>query len=132
MKKIIAAVTLVAALVCAPTFAQEGRGGPKATPAERAQKLTDMMTKQLSLTAAQVPQVQAINLKYADQLNEVREQPKGEKGAKHEAVKDLVAKKDAEIKAVLTADQFTAYGKWQEEMKQRRKDKKMQKGEGKH
>ena len=79
------------------------------TPEERATKVTDWMKKNLQLNDNQVSQVQAINLKYAQQ----NEQLKGGTQTKEEkmkTMKDTEKNRDAELKGILTADQ---YKKWE-------------------
>jgi len=80
-----------------------------ATPEERANKLTDWMKKNLQLNDNQVSQVQALNLKYAQQ----NESLKGGTDTKEQKMKTMKANetaRDSELKGILTADQ---YKKWQ-------------------
>ncbi len=84
----------------------------KATPQERAQKLTDHMAKELVLTSDQQTKVQAINLKYAEQRAAYYTKNKtgdvDKKQAKVDPKKSFEAQ-DAEFKAVLTAEQYKKY-----------------------
>jgi coenzyme F420-reducing hydrogenase alpha subunit len=99
---------------------QKGPGGyGKATPEERAKRLTEMMKENLSLTAVQEPKVSAINLKYAKKVEDVRKTT--DTAAQRKALQNLNNQKDGELKTVLTADQFKSYLKQMEEMKARRR-----------
>lgn len=121
MKKLMTSLALT--LLIAGAAAAQVPQKERKTPEERAKHQTEMMTKNLALTAEQVPQVQTINLKYADQLGDLKEQPKGEKGAKRDAAKELRDKRNAELKGVLTAEQYDKMIKGQEAMQARRQDK---------
>ena len=108
-------------------YAQHDHGkAMNSTPEERANKLTDWMKKNLGLNDNQVSQVQALNLKYAQQ----NESLKGGTDTKEQKMKTMKANetaRDAELKGILTADQ---YKKWQakksetkEHMKEHMKEK---------
>lgn len=91
-------------------------------PAERANKLTEWMTTNLSLTADQVPRVQDINLRYAQKMTDLKQstQPKPEK---MNQLKSLSEQKDAEMKTVLNPDQYKSYEARKKEMEKRMKEK---------
>ena len=76
------------------------------TPAERAEKRTAKMTKHLDLNSEQAAKVKAINLKYAQKREELRG-AKGEKSDRFEQMKSMKDAQKAEMKAVLTTEQFT-------------------------
>jgi hypothetical protein len=91
------------------------------TPQQRADRQTAQMKKQLSLTNQQEPTVAAINLKYAQQMQTVLET--GERNRQTmKQVRDMTGSKDAELKAVLTADQYTQYETFKDEQKGRMKE----------
>jgi len=75
----------------------------------------------------QATQVQAINLKYANKTQELQSQTISRK-QKMQVLKDNDKKKDAELKNVLTADQYNSYQAKKDEirkqMKERMRDKK--------
>ncbi len=103
-------------------FAQQGRKGGdfmKATPEERATRLTEMMKENLKLTPAQEPKVSAINLKYAKKNEEIKKI--SDTTLQRKTLKENNKLKDAELKGVLTPEQFTSYLKLAEEMKARRR-----------
>jgi phage portal protein BeeE len=93
----------------------------KLTAEERAQKLTEWMKKELTLTAAQEPTVHAINLKYADQMDDIKAS-EGDRRSKFKDAKATGKAKDDELKAVLTPEQFTIYSQKKEEMKQKMRE----------
>jgi len=103
---------------------KRGASGKNAgTPEERAQKQTERLTEELALSEAQATEVAAINLDYAAKMNALKE-ASTERGANREAFKTLRTEQQTAIKAVLTADQVTAY----EAMKSDRKGKGRKKG----
>ena len=79
------------------------------TPEERANKLTEWMKQNLQLNDNQVSQIQAINLKYAQQNEHMKDATKS-KDDKMKAMKETEQARDAELKGILTAEQFK---KWQ-------------------
>jgi len=91
------------------------------TPEGRATALTEKMKTQLSLTDDQVPQVQAINLKYAQKNQEIWTGTGG-RFAKFRALKSSQKDKDKEIKAVLDKDQYKKYAAMKEEMKDKARE----------
>jgi Spy/CpxP family protein refolding chaperone len=94
-----------------------GGGAPSAE--ERATRLTEMMKSELDLTAAQEPKVKAINLKYAQKMQDVRKI--SDTAAQRKSFESLNKQKDAELKPVLTASQFKTYQKLMAEYLARRK-----------
>jgi len=113
-------------------FAQHGDGsgqgngmgggngmGRNATPEQRAKRQTEMMKDNLDLTAAQEPKVQAINLKYANKMQDVRKMT--DTAAQRKSAMALNKQKETELKAILTANQFKEYQKMMAEFMARRK-----------
>jgi len=95
---------------------KKGAHGKNAgTPEERAQKHTARLTEKLSLSEAQATRVAAINLEYAAKKKAAKDAD-----TDREAFKNLRTEQHTAIKAVLTAEQVTAY----EDMKGDRKGKK--------
>ena len=92
----------------------------KASPEDRAKRLTEMMKDSLSLTAAQEPRVATINLKYARKNEELRKI--ADTTARRKAFQDSNKQKDAELKVVLTPKQFAKYLKQVEEAKSRQRE----------
>ena len=125
MKKLMMIATL-SLLTAASALAQEktAPNGSK-TPAERAKAQTERMVKELGLDAGQAAKAEAVNLKYAEQADQLRkereaqiEKIKGEGKAMKEA-------HEGEMKSFLTAEQFTKYKTYHdariEKQKKRRK-----------
>ena len=96
-------------------------------PQEKAQKLTDWMKTSLKLTDDQVAKVQPINLKYAQKMADTKNSTQDQK-AKMDAMKADEEAKDAELKAVLTPEQYTSWeakkADMKKEMMEKMKDKK--------
>jgi len=89
---------------------------------------TKIMTAQLSLSEAQVPQVYQINKKETAEMMEDMGKLKGAKGkfGKLKAAKSLKGDskdKDKAMKKILTADQYTIFEKNEEQMKAAMKEK---------
>ena len=90
------------------------------TPEQRASQQTAQMKKRLSLTAEQEPTVAAINLKYAQQMQPILET--GERNRQTmQQVKAMTKSKDADLKAVLTAEQYTQFETFKDDQKDRMK-----------
>lgn len=118
MKKYISAIMMCAGLFCGATtaFAQadattgatrrtEQSAPRKMDPAKMAEHQTEHMTKALSLTPEQKAKVLAITKKYTAQ----------------KPSKELFAKKDAEIEAVLTPEQKVKFAEYQKKVAELRK-----------
>lgn len=124
MKKLFLGLALAAGLIATTAHAQDARGGgANITPEQRAERQTAMMTKRLGLSPDQVEKVKAINLKHAQDAQAVRDARKDEKGAQPGAMKDMKAEKDAELKAVLTPEQFTTWTQMEANMQERRQQR---------
>lgn len=109
-------------VVASAAWAQDMAGQKaKLMPQQRAEKLTQVMSRQLLLSPEQVEKVQAINLKYAEK-NELVKRDMAALKANAEA-------KNAEMKAVLNPAQYEKLLKMEERTKQkireRIKDKKV-------
>jgi hypothetical protein len=88
------------------------------TPEQKAQGLTMLMKVKLLLDTAETTKVGAINLKYAQKTDPIIKGDQG-KFAKFKALKELQKSKDAELKGVLTADQFKQYQDMEEQIKEK-------------
>ena len=116
-------MTLVGALslcllLAAAASAQDLAELKKTTPEERAGLLTDMMKARLKLTESQVPQVHDINLKYAKKMQPVLE---GSELPFREVweLKEVNHGKEAELRKVLTPEQFQQYLAAKDEIRQK-------------
>ncbi|MBL7953250.1 MAG: hypothetical protein JNM62_16200 [Flavobacteriales bacterium] len=101
---------MMIAVLAGMTVAAQAQDKERKTPEERARMRTEHMTKDLGLSAEQATKVQAINLKYADQGEELRKEREADRAEARNDGKALHDAHDAEMKAVLTPEQ---YGKWQ-------------------
>lgn len=99
------------------TFAQQGQNR---TPEERAQRQTEQLTKQLSLSADQTTKVQALSLERAKKMEELRA---GGERPDREKLQALQTDFDTKLKPVLTADQWTQYEKFREEQRERMRNR---------
>jgi len=110
-------------LTGAAAEAQTGMDALKnSTPAERARLQTDMMKSKLSLTPDQTTKVAAINDKYAQRMEPII---KGQEGplARLRQMREIGAAKEAELKGVLSPDQFQKYLAEKAEMREKFEDK---------
>jgi len=105
--KYLAIVALFFTFTFAAT-AQRGDRQPK-DPATMAEKQTTRMVEDLSLDATQTAQVQAINLTYAQKIQEARENNEGDRAAMKEIKAAINTEKSAEMQQVLTEAQFQTY-----------------------
>jgi len=110
--------TLAVLLVATPAWAQEDLEKlAKVPPRVRATIQTDFMAKKLQLSPQEKTQVDAINLKYADQMQPVLAGSMGPLARMGE-VKRLEEAKDGELRGVLNPSQFQAYTAAKAEMRQ--------------
>ena len=100
------------------------------TPEERAQFQTDYMNESLSLKDDQRAKVHDINIKYAEKMQEAYEAPT-KKQQKLQSMKRINAEKEAELKLILSADQYATSEKNKEEMKKKVKTRIQEKEKGK-
>jgi hypothetical protein len=111
----IARVALVLAAVATPAFAADLDALKDTTPAERAKAQTAMMKTKLGLSEAEAAKVAPINLKYAEKMEPII---KGTEGPliRMKSMRGVEEAKEAELKGVLTADQYTKFEASKEEM----------------
>jgi len=100
------------------------------TPEERAQFQTDYMKESLSLKGDQEKKVHDVNVKYAEKMQEVYEAPTSDE-QKVKSMKRINTEKEAELKLLLSADQYATYEKNKEEMKKKVKARMQEKEKGK-
>jgi len=120
LRSIVRAV-LVVALLASQASAADLDALKDTTPAERAKAQTAMMKAKLGLTEAEAAKVGPINLKYAERMEPII---KGSEGPlkRMEAVHAVEQAKEAELKGVLTADQFTKFEANKQEMMEKLAD----------
>ncbi|HPF91983.1 MAG TPA: hypothetical protein PLL57_15085 [Flavobacteriales bacterium] len=115
MKKLM----MIAALA-GMTVAAQAQDHQKKSPEERARVRTEHMTKELGLSPEQVAKVEAINLKYADKGAELRKEREAERAEARKEGQEMRDAHEAEMKAVLTPDQYAKWMAKKEEMKEKR------------
>ena len=113
---------VVGLLMAAPALAQDAAQLAKVPPSVRAGVQTTFMTEKLHLTPEQRTKVEAINLKFANQMQPVLEGSSGPFARMREA-KKLDTAKDGELHGVLSADQYKDYLAAKDELRERVKQK---------
>ena len=98
---------------------QPQQNRPNWTPEQMAKRQTEMIKEATGIDDATAAKVDAINLKYAKEMVSIREKNK-DREAMRGAMKELREKKEADLKTVLTADQFAKMLERQEEMRKNR------------
>jgi periplasmic protein CpxP/Spy len=97
-------------------YFQQGQG--QGTPEERAERQTKMMTEQLALTADQTTKLKPIILARLAEQSALREKMQGgDREAMMAEFRKLNEKYNPQIKAVLTAEQYTKYEANQAQMR---------------
>ncbi|MCP2045618.1 DUF4890 domain-containing protein [Pontibacter sp. HSC-36F09] len=155
MKKIIAALSLGMLVAGSSAYAQtttkpqdqkprsEMRGAMKdraqKSPEEMAQMKTDMMAQKLELSASQKNQLQKLNMRHAQEMKAMQESHKAttektpeQRAQMQEARKVSHEKWQAELKSILSAEQYAKYETDRAEMKQKRADGKRGHKSGEH
>lgn len=117
MKKMMM-ILFIAAMTAVNVNAQEKKqDAPKKTPEERAELMTQRMTKELALSADQQVKIKELILKREKQKQEGMEKRKAE-----------MEKIEAQFKTILTSEQYQKFEKKKEEMKAKRQEQRSQKG----
>ncbi len=116
MKKLILAFFL---LTTGAAFAQQadeqpaqGTPRPQQTPEQRATSMSERMTKGLGITDEQKTKVYNLALIKAQKSDELRASSTGDKALDRSKMKTINDAFDANLKDILTPDQYT---KWQEQ-----------------
>jgi Spy/CpxP family protein refolding chaperone len=86
--------------------AQRGGDGNRQSPQERAERQAKVMKVDLNLDAAQYEKLLALNLKQADKASATRAEMKEEMKENREAMKAERDNYKAELKTILTPEQF--------------------------
>lgn len=92
------------------------------TPEQRAKALTEIMKVKLGLAPEQTTKIAALNLKYAQQMEPVIKGPSG-RIMKAMEMRQINEKKEAELKALLSPEQFAKYEASKEEMREKLEEK---------
>ena len=110
---LLAACVLV---VSTRTASADEAGVIQSRPEQRAAIQTQFMKERLNLPADVLTKVQAINLKYAQQMDPVLKGNDG-KLARMQKGRGIMAAKDAELKAILSPSQFEVYDDAKDDIK---------------
>ena len=100
-------------------MAQRGPRGPM-DPEQMASRQTEQMKASLELSEEQAVKVSEINLKFATQIQEIRQANEGDFAAMREALPPLREERDTALKAVLTETQWASFEKMMEENRRNR------------
>ncbi len=130
MKKLI--FSLIAILTISFSIdAQRQQRGNMGTPEEMAKKQTERMKEDLALNADQEVKVGEINLKFINKQKDLRKNASSDRTAMREAMKTVRNERKAEMKKVLTEEQYKKMLAKDKEMMQKRKQGRGQgKGQG--
>ena len=111
----------VGVLIATGSFAQGLDALKNSTPKERAEAQTAMMKTKLGLTDDQVSKVRALNLKYAEQMQPIINGTEGPLMKMRDA-RNVEDQKEAELKGLLSPDQFQKFQAMKEEMREKLMD----------
>lgn len=113
-KHVILTALLGLMLLLNPLFSQKVLMEKPA--AERAKMQTQRMAANLKLDSAQIERVEKINIKYAQELDPIK-LGNANTMSKLKAVRALQSEKEAELKQVLSKEQFDQFKQQQQERK---------------
>lgn len=120
MKRFWLIACLMGTIATTQAQTKSERGG---TPDERADKLTAKMAENLALTEEQRAAVSEINLKYAKEVADFREETREQREAARATMKELRQNQEAELKEVLTEEQLLKYEARRDERQDHRRKK---------
>jgi len=109
---------LLFAIVFATVSVAQNRGMGNVDPKEMAQRQTEELKKALNLNKDQEKKVLALNQKSAEQMSALREEMMsggGDREAMREKMTKFREEQTAEMKKILTEDQYKKYEKYLEE-----------------
>lgn len=121
MKSIIRLVAIQAFVFTLGYAAMAQPGGPRLSPEEMAERQTTHMTEKLELDDAQKSKVQEINLAFAQKLKAMREEGRDNREAMREKRETAQGERMAQLKEVLSEEQFKAFEEIQSERPERGK-----------
>lgn len=108
----ILSLTLLMSIFCAGMSFAQGQKGQRmqGTPEERSAKRVEMMKESLDLTPDQVTKLQAIQTQFAKDREQASKNNQQDMKAKREAY-------DAQVKSILTPEQYQKYQAQRKDMK---------------
>jgi Spy/CpxP family protein refolding chaperone len=113
----VVAAAFVLGAVVSGAWAQLGEL-KNTTPEERAKELTSLMQKELGLTPDQLSKMEALNLKYAKEMEPILKGSEGPFKAMRQA-REINQAKEAELQQLLTPEQFEKYQAQRAEMREK-------------
>jgi Spy/CpxP family protein refolding chaperone len=116
--------SLFMALMTLGAFAQNKQDKTPKTPEEYAKVRSEKLTKELGLNADQKAKVYDLLLNKRKKIQEIRAKYPNDKKAAHAEAKPVKEQFKADMKAVLTPEQ---YAKWEEMQKQKEAERKAKK-----
>lgn len=122
MKTTLKNLVMLITLISIPVFVMAQTENIKhATTEERAQMQTDWMQSELELDDETTSLVHDINLKYVKKMESLKTSNQSRRN-KFREFKAMSDQKDAELKKVLTKEQFDLYQEKKKELKQQIRD----------
>jgi len=103
-----------------PASAQGASAPPMAARQMDPAAMTERMSAHLGLSPEQTTRVEQINQRFATRLEEHRKQAEAMRAAHQEAMSKIAAERDAELKQVLTPEQYRKHAAQQQLMRERR------------
>jgi len=130
MRRIISTTFLLVCLVVV-TMAQapQGRQGRQFNPEDMAKRQTEQMTEDLNLNEQQVEKVSALNKKYAEKMRDAFQNTDGNREQMREKMQTQRTEKEAELKEILTDEQFKKYQEIEKERMQRMQQRRENRGD---
>ena len=102
-------------------FAQDDSFNPNWTNEEKAEFQTRMMADKLELSEQQEEKIYAINLKYTEQMKELKSE--GDSFINMRKLRAMNYQKDGEVKEVLHQEQYDEYLILKQEMREKMKER---------
>ena len=121
MKKTLLALAAALLLGTAPALAQQAPA--TRTPAQRADRQAQNLTKELGLSPDQASRVESILLAQRQAAQATREQAGGDRRAQMQGMKAARASSDEQLQAVLSPTQFARYQQLRDERREQLRER---------
>ncbi len=116
MKQTFPFLFLLIILVSTNMSAQKGNNGQ-----DRVKQQTEQMIKNLELNEEQAKKVTEINERYAEEGKKIRNESSGDRESMRSSMKELNELRNAELKEILTKEQFDKHIEQQKQMREQRR-----------
>ncbi len=103
--------------------AQDDEESPKKTAEQRVDAQLAKIKEKIQLTDATIAKLRPIMLQSSKELEAVRKDKEKKGQAKVDALKAIISKQNAQVKPLLTADQFKKFEEWQNQLIEKMKEK---------